>query len=404
MLEFIRPHASGPLTVAIDAPTIVPNETGMRPVERLLQRTPEFQRAHAAPYPGNRELLGKHNNGIPRGEELVELLKRVFDFQEGGCPPSHHQQRYAMEVFLFGADNVPAFKKKGKRTWEQCRAGLSSYVQRLRGLQEPRLIFSDALRVHSEFGKALKNIEDQVDAVLCAYIAALAWLGKAEAVGDLQTGYIVLPLPRSEEREERRNRGDRPRDEHSTIVEIAQSVWGYHPDELQSWFVGERHAYPRDERLKFWRGTRPEKQPKYQFSETYVATALMRQGYICWTWFELFGERVTSASRERNGEEIRQLLIESGRTFDPRQLASAVEGLRTFRPPDVIAFHPQKRSWRFIEVKRTEKQVRQDQQLSLAAAKHFLNVEAEVIYLRPSLETVTKPSLVVTLRLAGAAT
>ena len=31
--------------------------------------------------------------------------------------------------------------------------------------------------------------------MLCAYIAALAWLGQAECVGTLQEGYMVMPLP-----------------------------------------------------------------------------------------------------------------------------------------------------------------------------------------------------------------
>jgi predicted RNase H-like nuclease len=76
ILGSISPHVSSGLTIAIDAPTIVPNETGMRPVERHLQRGPEFQRAHAAPHPANRQLLGATNGGIPRGSELMDALRR----------------------------------------------------------------------------------------------------------------------------------------------------------------------------------------------------------------------------------------------------------------------------------------------------------------------------------------
>ena len=50
--------------------------------------------------------------------------------------------------------------------------------------------------VNNEKGKALKPIEDQVDAVTCAYLAALAWLygeKRLEMVGTLKEGYVVVP-------------------------------------------------------------------------------------------------------------------------------------------------------------------------------------------------------------------
>jgi predicted RNase H-like nuclease len=204
IVEFVRDHSSVPITIAIDAPTVVPNETGMRPVERILQSDPELQRAHAAPYPANRQLLGKCNGGRPRGEELVELLKRELQVTEVGCPPAHHCGRFAIEVFplaamprLFGVLGVPVYKKKGSRTWPQCQAGLSSYIERLRQLQRPELDFSSELRMDGQIGKKFKAIEDRVDAVLCAYIAALAWLGEVECVGTLDEGYITLPRPRA---------------------------------------------------------------------------------------------------------------------------------------------------------------------------------------------------------------
>ena len=85
------------------------------------------------------------------------------------------------------------YKKKRRRTWDVCRAGLSSYIDQLRALDGPRLTFPADLIIGTEKAKAFKKIEDRVDAVLCAYVAALAWIGKAECVGNLAEGYIVLP-------------------------------------------------------------------------------------------------------------------------------------------------------------------------------------------------------------------
>lgn len=53
IIESVRTYTDGPLTIAIDAPTVVPNKAGMRSVERLLESLPEFPKAHAAPYPAN---------------------------------------------------------------------------------------------------------------------------------------------------------------------------------------------------------------------------------------------------------------------------------------------------------------------------------------------------------------
>lgn len=204
IVRFIRRYAMGPLTIAIDAPTIVPNDTGMRPVERELQRDKTLQRNHAAPYPSNRQLLGKYNGGVPRGEALVALLRSHFNVQEVGAPLPFHGGQYVLEVFplaamprLFGRTFV--YKKKQGRTWEQCQAGLTEYLIALRSLSSPKLTVPEHIRAEQRIGKAFKSIEDQADAVLCAYIAALAWLGGVECIGDPRNGYIVLPAGREVE-------------------------------------------------------------------------------------------------------------------------------------------------------------------------------------------------------------
>ena len=83
-----------PLTITIDAPTVVPNETGMRPCEALLQRM--FSRQNAGPYPANRRLLWK-NGGVPRGEAICRA------FQARGAteclPPARHNGTAVFEVF-----------------------------------------------------------------------------------------------------------------------------------------------------------------------------------------------------------------------------------------------------------------------------------------------------------------
>lgn len=195
---------NGPVTIAVDAPTVVPNSTGGRPVDRCLQR--RFGARHAAPYSANRTLLGRYNGGgPPRGEEFVALLKERLHAQEGGIPQQRHSGVWVMEVFpaaaiveLFRLERGLKYKKKPKRSWESCRKELRCLLARFKSLDNPSLEFRTPLRVGDEKGARYKEIEDQADAALCAYLAGLAWLEgdqRLELVGSMDQGYIVLPRP-----------------------------------------------------------------------------------------------------------------------------------------------------------------------------------------------------------------
>ncbi len=190
-----------PVTVAVDAPTLVPNARGCRPVERLLQS--RFGTCRAGPYPANRTLLGSYNGGRPRGEELVALLGQRLGAEERGIPPRRHGGVWVMEVFpaaalvqLFDLDRALPYKKKRGRSWPACRRAFGHLLALFDKLSGPRLVFRKPLALAHERGKAFKEMEDQADAAFCAYLAALAWLEgerRLELVGSLDGGYIVLP-------------------------------------------------------------------------------------------------------------------------------------------------------------------------------------------------------------------
>ncbi len=200
-IEVVIENQPPPRTIAIDAPTIVPNTSGMRPAERDLQR--RFGAVGAGPYPANRTLLGRVNGGRPRGEELAESLRDKLGALEVGVPPARHGGTYVLEVFpapaivmLFGLSSPLRYKKKPRRTWDTCRSELRRYIALLRSLRSPRLLFPDWISVTDERGTAFKALEDRVDAVLCAYLAGLGWLygnERLEMVGSLQDGYIIVP-------------------------------------------------------------------------------------------------------------------------------------------------------------------------------------------------------------------
>lgn len=186
--------------VAIDAPTLVPNETGRRPAEAECQRL--FGRYQAGPHPANRSRY----QGDIRGEIIARELTAHDGYLHDPSPPNLSERR-VMEVFphpahvaLFGLSRTLKYKAKPGRTLESRLAEFDRYEAYLRTLEraEPALMPDDAvlLRPADSTLAALKRYEDRLDALTCAYIAAyyLRWGDeRVQVLGDTATGHIVVP-------------------------------------------------------------------------------------------------------------------------------------------------------------------------------------------------------------------
>ncbi len=191
------------LIVGIDAPLLVPNQTGRRPCEAELGR--RFARFQAGAHPANRTLF----RGYVRGEDLVgRLAERAIVHSPYLDTPQETGHRQVMEVFphpahviLFGLTRTLKYKAKPGRSYELRWAVFAEYGRLLRGLQaqDPPLALppdwppSDVTGVT---GGPLKRLEDSLDALTCAYIAYYYWWhGQTggEVIGDLAQGYIVVP-------------------------------------------------------------------------------------------------------------------------------------------------------------------------------------------------------------------
>ena len=191
--------------IAVDAPTIISNQTGMRLPDKLTHKY--FGRYHAGCYPAN---LGR-----PFAQRTVNfglsLEKRGFTH----APNIKPQQpgRYQIEVFphpatinLFGLDRILKYKKGrlGDRATELIK--LHNYIATVLTTLTPTLNLKQTKTSPPSptiptippkiTGKELKTIEDQLDSLLCAYIAAHWWYWGTErnwVLGDIDTGYIVVP-------------------------------------------------------------------------------------------------------------------------------------------------------------------------------------------------------------------
>jgi predicted RNase H-like nuclease len=198
-----------PAIVAVDAPTLIPNLTGMRLPDRLTHK--HFGRYHAGCYPAN---LGR-----PFAQRTVGfgLSLEARGFQHAPALVPQQPGRYQIEVFphpatvnLFGLSQILKYKK-GKLAERRAELQkLRHYILDVLPNLEPSLAIAGASLIPDvpATGAALKALEDQLDSLICAYVAAHWWywglernwvLGAATPEGSCITGYIVVPASSSKQ-------------------------------------------------------------------------------------------------------------------------------------------------------------------------------------------------------------
>jgi len=203
VLAFVRENAgSGAALVAIDAPLIVPNAEGSRPVDRQITRL--FGRYGAGCYPAYRNRPGT----CTRGEGIVVKLARDGFVQDPSLPAGADVRR-VFEVYphpamlaLFHLEQTLKYKARPDRTQDARRSELERLRNCLRSLEkgEPAALIPPeivAVDIGGLRGSAVKRYEDLLDAAVCAYIAYYAWYwGPAgyEVYGDTTNGYILVPM------------------------------------------------------------------------------------------------------------------------------------------------------------------------------------------------------------------
>jgi len=186
-------YVAGDCLAAIDAPIVVTNATGSRPAEQQLSR--DFRRYDAATHPSN---TGKPE--FANGTRAARLAKRLgLDID-----PQSGRRRRAIEVYphpativLFGLPRILRYKAKPGRDLDLLRSELltlMSFVASAVSTDETWAGLRNQVE-NATRKSELRVVEDQVDAVVCAYVALLAVREpKATTVyGDLANGYIVTP-------------------------------------------------------------------------------------------------------------------------------------------------------------------------------------------------------------------
>jgi len=201
-------YVEGDCLVAIDAPLIVTNATGNRPAEAALNK--DFARFDAGAHPSN---TGKPEfREQPRGARIAARLGLDLNPRSGRARRAIEVYPHPATVALFRLGRTLKYKNKPGRDLEQLRSelivllglleGLASADPPLHVLGRPtdRRTASAWQALRSAVEKAgrkseLRVVEDQVDAVICAYVALFATREpeRTTTYGDFETGYIVTP-------------------------------------------------------------------------------------------------------------------------------------------------------------------------------------------------------------------
>lgn len=184
--------------VAVDAPTLIPNPTGMRLCDRLAHR--HFGKYDAGAYPANQ--------GLAFAPALIQfgVALEARGFAHAPTLTPQALGRYQIELFphpatvhLFQLPRILKYKKGRLSDRRPELEKLRQYQYTVLPTLDPPLALTAAdLPPIPTQGKAMKAVEDQLDSLTCAYAGAHWWWWGHDrnwVLGDRAGGYIVVPAP-----------------------------------------------------------------------------------------------------------------------------------------------------------------------------------------------------------------
>ncbi len=204
VVEFVEGTTrTRPALLAVDAPLVVKNRTGMRECDRIVSSL--FRTYKAGVIPVNRSNLGRYDGF--EGERLVAKLeergyRHAVPLLKGGFRGFFETYPHAASIVLFGLSERLPYKVRGtRRTREVRNTAYLAYQRYLRGLRDasPGLVIDDELLqrdVDRLPEPQLKAYEDLLDSILCAYVSLYYWTwgtSKCSVLGSVENGYMVLP-------------------------------------------------------------------------------------------------------------------------------------------------------------------------------------------------------------------
>ena len=180
------------ITVPIDAPLKVPNDTGNRQIEKEFIK--DFAKYKISMLPVNRKLLEKQF-GYIKGEHLRSALEDIgFTF---GLTSSYN----IIEVYphstiavIFNDNKILPYKKKKGRTVEDIKVALATYQGFLKKIYKDDILDTDLANFK---GTELKVYEDKLDSIICAYTVQYYFKNKQKCkIYSIENQeYFITPFP-----------------------------------------------------------------------------------------------------------------------------------------------------------------------------------------------------------------
>ena len=199
--RFIR-SGTGPTLLALDQPTIVPNATGMRPVDKVAATFVSW--SGGGVQPANRGRVGMFDDHAP----IWHFLSGLDASEDPLSARTATTGLHVLEVFpalalpsladeFFGREAGPRYNPGRQGTfrmehWRRVLSVVAAEASRL-GCHEAVEWLADA----TISDRPVKADQDKVDAVICMLVAVRWRLDVPNAsamIGDLRNGYTVTPI------------------------------------------------------------------------------------------------------------------------------------------------------------------------------------------------------------------
>ncbi|MDX1820088.1 MAG: DUF429 domain-containing protein [Paracoccaceae bacterium] len=188
--------------VALDQPTVVPNESGSRPVEKVAASLVSF--VGGGVQPANRSKVGMFCEDAPIWPFLSDLASTQDPMAARTAGAGH----FLMEVFpalalpafsdvFSGRLRAPKYNPQNRKKfrledWHSVAQVIQDVADRF-GMRD----LADWAREMQSLPDPRKSDQDKIDAAICALIG-LGWRAgpahRSAMLGDLQSGYMVTPI------------------------------------------------------------------------------------------------------------------------------------------------------------------------------------------------------------------
>jgi len=165
ILNEIQKYKNCKVFVGVDAPLVVPNETGNREIEKKFNK--DFAKYKISMLPVNTKLLTKYSPKI-RSEELFLKLTNL------GFKRDYNANKVIFEVYThstiavcFNNYKILPYKRKKGRNTEFIKHQLNIYKKYLQKVLYKHEILDSNIELLR--GQGLKDYEDKLDSITCAY-------------------------------------------------------------------------------------------------------------------------------------------------------------------------------------------------------------------------------------------